>query len=56
MRTLEIPFELVLLSVYSERTVQRVNFKIPNGKKTIKCDLVISAIGYKTVELDGLQI
>mgnify|MGYP003348954012 CR=1 FL=1 len=48
--------EHVPVSIDGQEKVQSVTFKTPMGEKTINCGLVISAIGYKSVQLDGLEI
>mgnify|MGYP006296385477 CR=1 FL=1 len=55
-RTIEFLFEHVPVSINGESKVQSVTFKTPTGEKIINCGLVISAIGYKSAQIDGVKI
>ena len=53
-RTMEFLFHHVPVEIKGTNRVQEVVFKTPTGEKTIKCGLVISAIGYEANPLDGI--
>ena len=55
-RTMEFLFQHVPVSINGESKVESVTFNTPDGEKTIKCGLVISAIGYKPLQLEDLVI
>ena len=50
-RTMEFLFHHVPTEIKGSGKVQEVVFKTPAGEKTIKCGLVISAIGYEAAPL-----
>ena len=54
-RTMEFLFQHVPTSINGTGKVESVTFKTPEGEKTIKCGLVISAIGYQPKESNGLK-
>ena len=56
VRTMEFLFEHVPTSINGKEKVESVTFMTPSGENTINCGLVISAIGYRSVQLDGLEI
>jgi ferredoxin--NADP+ reductase len=49
-RTMEFIFQHVPTTINGDSKVESVTFKTPDGDKTIKCGLVISAIGYTPKE------
>ena len=53
-RTMEFLFHHVPVEIKGTNRVQEVVFKTPTGEKTIKCGLVISAIGYEANPPDGI--
>jgi ferredoxin--NADP+ reductase len=53
-RTMEFLFHHVPTEIKGSGRVQEVVFKTPSGEKTIKSGLVISAIGYEAVPLNGV--
>ena len=53
-RTMEFLFHHVPTEIKGSGQVQEVIFKTPTGEKTIKCGLVISAIGYEADPLSGI--
>jgi ferredoxin--NADP+ reductase len=53
-RTMEFLFHHVPTEIKGSGRVQEVVFKTPNGEKTIKSGLVISAIGYEAAPLNGI--
>ncbi|MFM7860329.1 MAG: FAD-dependent oxidoreductase [Candidatus Nanopelagicaceae bacterium] len=54
-RTMEFLFEHVPLSINGSASVESVTFNTAEGEKTIKCNLVISAIGYQIGDQFGAQ-
>ena len=55
-RTMEFLFEHVPQSINGDGKVESITFKTPSGEKSIKCGLVISAIGYQPNPSEGLPI
>lgn len=55
-RTMEFLFQHVPTSINGNGKVESVTFKTPEGEKTIKCGLVISAIGYTPKEAAGVPV
>jgi ferredoxin--NADP+ reductase len=55
-RTMEFLFQHVPVSINGSEKVESITFKTPEGEKTIRCGLVISAIGYQPKSSEGLQI
>jgi ferredoxin--NADP+ reductase len=53
-RTMEFLFHHVPTEIKGTNSVQEVVFNTPQGQKTIKAGLVISAIGYETEPLTGI--
>ncbi len=55
-RTMQFLFEHIPQSINGDGKVESVTFKTPSGEKSIKCGLVISAIGYQPNPYEGLAI
>ena len=55
-RSMEFLFEHVPLSINGTNQVESVTFKTSAGKKTIDCNLVISAIGYQIGSQENIPI
>jgi len=55
-RTMEFLFQHVPTSINGSEKVESVTFKTPEGEVTIKCGLVISAIGYTPKEAAGVAL
>jgi ferredoxin--NADP+ reductase len=53
-RTMEFLFHHVPTEIKGTGKVQEVIFKTPSGERVINCGLVISAIGYEPVPLNGI--
>lgn len=55
-RTMEFLFQHVPASINGDLKVESVTFNTPGGEKTIKCGLVISAIGYQSKLAEGVPL
>ena len=55
-RNLEFLFQHVPVRLNGTSKVQSITFNTPNGEKIIECGLVVTAIGYQSVEFDGLPL
>ena len=55
-RTMEFLFQHLPTAINGNDKVESISFKTPDGEVTIKCGLVISAIGYTPKEVEGVAI